>query len=109
MNNSKKIIDACLKSVIACETCISSCLAEEKLSCVLLCRDCADFCALTARFEARESQFSMSLHTLCAEICKTCSEECSKHAAHNEACKTCADACHQCAEICGESMHVSNN
>ena len=68
----------------------------------MLCRDCADICALCARFDARESQFGHELHALCAKICQACSEECDKHSTHHASCKECADACKKCADICAE-------
>jgi hypothetical protein len=39
---------------------------------------------------------------LCANICKACSVECAKHAAHHATCKECAEACIHCATICEE-------
>jgi len=68
----------------------------------MLCRDCADICALTARFEARGSVFVQEMHALCAEICKACAVECVKHAALTASCKACAEACRKCAAVCEE-------
>ena len=99
---SKSCIDACLACVVTCERCITDCVASGHKECILLCRDCADVCALCVRFEARGSRFGKSLHALCAEVCHACSIECSKHAAHQESCRECAEACKECAAICGE-------
>lgn len=90
MKNLKDCIDSCLACLTTCENCITDCVAGDNRACILLCRDCADICALCARFEARDSQFVHGLHALCAEICKACAVECEKHAAHHETCKACA-------------------
>lgn len=88
--------------VATCEKCSTDCIKDANANCALLCRDCADICALTARFDARDSQFSRELHRLCALICKACAEECDKHTDHRYSCKACADACKKCAAICEE-------
>lgn len=102
MRNSQNCIDACLATVIACESCIRDCIQDGDKQCISLCRDCADICALCARLEARGSRFGMNLHILSAKVCKACSDECSKHAEHHESCKECAEACRLCAEMCAE-------
>ncbi len=107
MTISKNCIDACLACLINCEKCITDCVAAGNKECILLCRDCADVCALCARFEARGSQFSKNLHGLCAEVCKACSIECAKHASHDTSCKECAETCIKCATIC-EELSKSN-
>lgn len=102
MKDSKSCIEACLACMVTCESCIADCIKDGNEECVLLCRDCADICALCARFESRGSQYATELHILCSKVCKACAEECEKHAAHNESCKTCTEACKRCAEICAK-------
>lgn len=102
MKNLKSCIDACLACMIACEKCIDDCIKDGNHHCISLCRDCADICALCALFDARGSEYGEELHALCAKICKACSVECNKHAAHHVSCKECADACAICASICEE-------
>ena len=84
-------IDACLACIVTCETCVTDCVKEGNQACILLCRDCADICALCARFEARSSPFAFELHTICAQICMACADECIKHAQHHQSCKVCAE------------------
>lgn len=102
MKISKNCIDVCLACIITCESCITDCINDGNKQCILLCRDCADICALCARFEARGSQFAQDLHSLCAKICTACSIECAKHASHHDSCKACAEACKKCAAVCEE-------
>jgi hypothetical protein len=99
MKNYQKFIDACLECLVTCERCITDCVASGNKDCILLCRDCADLCALTARFEARGSDFSQELFSLCAEVCKECSVECAIHASHSVFCKECAIACKKCVTL----------
>ena len=102
MNSSKNCIEACLACLTTCETCMTDCVAAGNKECILLCRDCADICALCGRFEARGSQFGHHLHALCAEVCKACAIECAKHASHHVSCKECTEACKKCAAVCDE-------
>ena len=64
MKKSQHCIDACLACVISCEMSITDCIASGNRECILLCRDCADICALCARFDARKSRFSHDIHLL---------------------------------------------
>ena len=66
-------------------------------------RDCADICALTARYVARGSDHAKHLLSLCADICKACGDECAKHT-HMQHCQECADACRRCEEACRAGM-----
>ena len=102
MENSKNCIDACLACAIECESCATHYIGMNDaahLKCIALCRDCADICALCARFEARGSAFAKALCKLCVEICNACAVECEKLSAHG-CCKSCAATCKKCAELC---------
>ena len=98
MENSKNCIDACLACAIECESCATHYIGMNDaahLKCIALCRDCADICALCARFEARGSAFAKALCKLCVEICNACAVECEKLSAHS-----CAEACKKCVAAC---------
>ena len=45
---------------------------------LLLLRDCADICTLTAKYIARYSSFAKHAAHLCAMICQECGTECSR-------------------------------
>ncbi|WP_426491483.1 four-helix bundle copper-binding protein [Hymenobacter sp. 102] len=83
---NQSLLDALNACIAACEHCATACLQEDNVKmmarCVLLDRDCADICALTARFTARGSEHAAHLLRECAEICKACADECEKHGAH---------------------------
>jgi hypothetical protein len=36
----------------------------------------------------------------CAQACRSCADECGRHAKHMEHCRICAEACRRCAEAC---------
>ena len=40
----------------------------------------------------------------CLEACRTCGEECERHAHHHEHCRVCAEACHRCEQACQDAL-----
>ncbi len=98
--------DACLQACLACLTACEHCATEDikagesMAACALLCRDCADYCALSAHLIARDSPFMHDLCQLCAKVCDECAAECEKHAMHHDHCRECAEACRRCAAEC---------
>ena len=105
---NQALLDALNACIAACEHCASSCLKEEDVKmmarCISIDRDCADICALTARFVARDSEHAQHVMRECAEICKICGDECEKHAAQMPHCKECAEACRRCEQACRTAM-----
>lgn len=91
-----------IKCITACEACATACLNEENVKmmvrCIMLDRDCADICMLTAKFVARDSAHAKHVMKECIEICRKCEEECRKH--DHDHCQKCADACAECAKAC---------
>ncbi|QDA61682.1 four-helix bundle copper-binding protein [Hymenobacter jejuensis] len=96
------ILSVLNRCVAACENCATSCLQEPHVQmmvqCILLDRDCADICALTARLVARHSPHAKHVMRECVEVCRLCYDECSKH--QHEHCQKCAEACKACADAC---------
>ena len=99
----QSLLNALHACIAACEHCATACLGEQDVKmmarCIQLDRDCADICALTARFVARGSEHAAHLLKECAEICKACGDECAKHS-HMQHCQECADACKRCEAAC---------
>ena len=95
-------IEACNSCAVACNYCAGSCLHEQDVKtmarCIALDMDCAQICALAAAAMARGSEHVLALCVLCAEICKSCGDECGKHKMQH--CQECAKACLRCAEEC---------
>jgi hypothetical protein len=108
---NQSLLDALYACVAACEHCATACLGEQDVKmmarCISLDRDCADICALTGRFVARDSEHAQHLLRECAEICKACGDECEQHGAHMQHCKECAEACRRCEQACQQSMGMT--
>jgi len=98
----KACIDACNACIVACSHCATSCLHEQDVKmmvrCITLDMDCAGICALAVAAMARDSEHAQAICDLCANICKSCGDECGKH--KMEHCQKCAKACHSCADEC---------
>jgi hypothetical protein len=61
-------------------------------------RDCADMCAFTAKFIARQSPFAKHLAHVCAMVCETCARVCLSFP--DPASQQCAKVCLHCAQEC---------
>ena len=108
---NQSLLDALNACIASCEHCATACLSEQDVKmmarCIQLDRDCADICALTARFVARGSEHAAHLLKECTEICKACGDECEKHGAHMAHCKECAEACRRCEQACRQGMSTA--
>ena len=107
---NQALLDALNTYVASCENCATACLQEGDVKmmvrCIGLDRDCADICALTARFVARGSEHAAHLMKECAELCKACGDECEKHRAYAH-CQECAAACRRCEAACRAGLSMA--
>jgi hypothetical protein len=60
--------------------------------------DCAEICALTAKYIARHSMFAGQIAALCAHICQMCGNHCLQHPDPES--QHCGRICLQCAQEC---------
>jgi len=105
-----RVIEHTLECAQACTACADACLRESDVedlrACIRLNLDCADICETTARVLSRHTGFDANLAraTLeaCAQACRSCGDECARHAAMHEHCRVCADACRRCEKACHE-------
>ncbi|WP_046470278.1 four-helix bundle copper-binding protein [Allosalinactinospora lopnorensis] len=103
-------IEACYECSQACTACADACLSEETVAelakCIRTNLDCADQCDVTGRVLSRhtgyDANLTRSVLEACAQACKTCGDECERHAAHHEHCRVCAEACRRCEQACRE-------
>ena len=101
-------IEACYECAQACTACGDACLGEEMVAqlvrCIRLNLDCADVCDTTGRVLSRQTGYDANLAKAvleaCAVSCKTCGDECERHAGMHEHCRVCADACRRCESAC---------
>ena len=99
----------------ALSDCAQACLADadddlreqdltEMVKCIRLCWDCADVCTATLGVVSRQTAYDASvtrpLLEACIATCKSCGDECERHAQHHEHCRVCEQACRRCEQAC---------
>lgn len=98
----KSCIEACLKCVVVCNRCASSCAQEKDIDmmrrCIQLDMECAAICDAAAQLMSLGSDSAKEICHILVGICEECAHECGKH--ENEHCHECAEACTQCALEC---------
>ena len=101
-------IDALGDCTQACIADVDADLSEqnvtEMVTCIRLCLDCADVCTATIGLTSRQSTYDATvtrpLLEACVAICKSCGDECQRHAHHHEHCRVCEQACRRCEQAC---------
>ncbi|HWX51118.1 MAG TPA: four-helix bundle copper-binding protein [Roseomonas sp.] len=106
-----RCIEECYSCAQTCIACADACLGEQMVQqlaqCVRLDLDCADVCVATGALATRRTGSNEALLrqmlTICETACRTCAEECDRHAGMHEHCRICAEACRRCAKACQEA------
>jgi hypothetical protein len=107
------IIETLEECANTCTQCADACLSEGGLSpelakCIRLDLDCADVCGTLARVLSRQTEYdanvSRNLLMACAAVCRSCADECSRHAEHMAHCRVCAESCRTCDEACTDFL-----
>ena len=101
-------IDALTDCVQACIADVDADLSEQDLAemvtCIRLCLNCADVCTGTTGVVSRQAEYDAAvarpLLEACVAICKSCGDECERHAQHHQHCRVCAEACRRCEQAC---------
>ena len=98
----KTCIEACYRCASACDNCAVSCLHEDDVKmmskCIELDMHCAEVCRTAAHLMAKSERYAKQIAVFCAQVCRDCVAECSKH--QFDHCRKCAEACRLCAEEC---------
>ncbi len=105
-------IDALSDCTQACITDVDADLSEqdvtEMVTCIRLCLDCVDVCTATAGVIGRpadwDADVTRPLLEACVAICKSCGDECERHARHHEHCRVCEQACRRCEQACRDLL-----
>jgi hypothetical protein len=105
-------IDTLISCSEACTVCADACLSEDMVAeltkCIRTNLDCADICGTTARVLSRhtgyDANISRTLLQACAMACRTCAEECARHADMHEHCRICAESCRDCERACTDML-----
>lgn len=130
MSYAKPLLDTCPRTVNvdagvlagtidALNDCAQACTADadddlsehnltEMVKCIRLCLDCADVCTATVRVTSRQTDYDANVWKLlleaCVATCKSCGDECERHARTHEHCRVCAEACRRCEQACRELL-----
>jgi hypothetical protein len=105
-------IDACVDCAQTCTACADACLSEQRVADLVACirsnLDCADLCETTGRVLSRHTGYdrnvARALLVACVAACRSCGDECARHAGMHEHCRLCADACRRCEQACQELL-----
>ncbi len=98
-----------MRAGTACaDACLSEDLVAELTKCIRSSADCADQCDATGPLLSRHTGYDANLTRAaleaCAAACKTCGDECERHAGMHEHCRVCAEACRRCETACRELL-----
>lgn len=65
-------------------------------------------CETTGRVLSRHTGYdadvTRAVLQACAQTCKSCGDECSKHAEMHKHCRACAEACRHCEDACNRVL-----
>lgn len=107
--------DDLVDAIDALSDCIQACIAdtdadlgekdlEDMVRCIRLCLDCTDVCDATLGILSRPASYDPNvvrpLLESCVAICRTCGDECERHAHDHVHCRICAEACRRCESTC---------
>ncbi|PRY02457.1 four-helix bundle copper-binding protein [Allonocardiopsis opalescens] len=109
-----RCIEACYDCAQTCTACADACLSEPDVarlvSCVRTDLDCADVCAATGQVLSRHTGYDANLTSAvlqaCIVACRTCADECERHAGTHDHCRVCAQTCRDCERACRELLHA---
>ncbi len=101
-------VAACFACAQTCTMCADACLGEDMVAelraCIRTDLDCADICEATGRVLSRQTAFdadiARSVLRVCAQMCRSCGEDCASHAGMHDHCRICAEACRRCEQAC---------
>ncbi len=106
-------------AIDAMTDCAQACIADndadlgehnvaEMVLCIRLCLDCTDVCTATAAVLSRPTNYDANvtkpLLEACVAICRSCGDECERHAGMHAHCRVCAEACRRCERACRELL-----
>lgn len=105
-------IDALADCTQACTADADDDLSEpgvaEMIKCIRLCLDCADICRCTASVTSRQTDYDANitrpLLEACVAACKSCGDECERHATMHAHCRVCTEACRRCEGACRDLL-----
>ena len=105
-------IDALSDCAQACTADVDADLSEQDLTdmvlCIRLCLECTDICTATVGVISRPALYDADvirpLLEACVASCKSCGDECERHAPMHRHCRVCAEACRRCEQACRDLL-----
>jgi len=106
-------------TIDALNDCTQACIADtdadlsernvaELVKCIRLCLECTEICSATAGVVSSQAEYDTKvtapLLEACVAICKSCGDECERHARMHEHCRVCAEACRRCERACRDLL-----
>ena len=80
----------------------------ELVKCIRLCLECTDVCGATVAVVSRLAEYdanvTVPLLEACVAICRSCGDECERHARMHAHCRVCTEACRRCERACRELL-----
>jgi Domain of Unknown Function (DUF326) len=130
MSYAMQLVDSCSRTfsldagllastIDALTDCAQACTADadhdlsepdvaEMVKCIRLCLDCADICTATASVTSRQTDYDANitrpLLQACIAACKSCGDECERHATMHAHCRVCTEACRGCEGACRDLL-----
>jgi hypothetical protein len=107
-----RCIEECFNCAQSCTACADACLSEPDVAGLVRCvredLDCADICETTGRVLSRHTGYDANLTRAvveaCAIACRSCADECERHAQMHEHCRINAEECRRCEQTCQELL-----
>jgi hypothetical protein len=105
-------IDALNECIDECATDTEADLGEpdvgEMVYCIRLCLNCSDVCSATVgvlrRRSVNDPNVTVPLLEACVAICRSCGDECERHAQMHAHCRVCGEVCRRCEQACRELL-----
>ena len=106
-------------TIDALSDCAQACIADadadlsehdlaEMVKCIRLCLDCTDVCTATLGVVSRQTYYDPSITRpqleACVATCRSCGDECERHAQMHEHCRICMEACRRCEQACRDLL-----
>lgn len=101
----------CAECQVECEKNFHHCFKmveggkKEHAKAMHLSADCAEFCTISAKLTARQSDLAAPACEACVKACDACAAECDKYPDMPEM-KACAAKCKECAKSCREMVKM---
>ena len=116
VNVDASVLAAAIAAISDCaQACTADTVADlgeqnlaEMVTCIRLCLECTDICTATVGVISRPAAYDASvtrpLLEACVASCKSCGDECERHAQMHAHCRVCEQACRRCEQACRELL-----